>query len=258
MANKPLDVIKENIDIEKLVRVAFKVPGIKVNREKFLKKELKKYYPEETVQLAIKKNPAYAGVSKECVQTIAKQVINFETNKVSAISFAAGIPGGFAMAATIPADITQYFAFLLRGMQKLAYIYGFEDFQLNEDEIDEDTLNQLLIFLGVMFGVQGANTIVKKLAASTAARVSKTLAQKALTKGVIYPIAKKVLKQVGIKLTKQIFANGVGKIIPVAGGIICGGLSYVSFKPCLNKLKSSFEELQLWDPEYYKDSKKKK
>lgn len=252
MGNNPIEVVKDHIDVEKIIRAAFKVPGIKVNREKFLRKELKKYYPEKTVKLAIEKNPAYAGVSKECVQTIAKQVINYETNKVSAISFVAGIPGGVAMAATIPADVTQYFAFLLRGMQKLAYIYGFEDFQLNEDEIDEDTLNKLLIFLGVMFGVQGANTVVKKIAASAASRVTKVVAQKALTKGVIYPIAKKVLQQVGIKLTKQIFANGVGKIIPVAGGVICGGLSYVSFKPCLKKLKSSFEELQLWDPDYYK------
>ncbi len=252
MTNKPIEVVKDTVDISKIVRAAFRVPGIKVNRDKFLRKELKKYYPDKVVQQAIKNNPAYAGVSKECIRSIAKQVIDFETNKVAAISFVAGLPGGIAMVATIPADVTQYFAFLLRGMQKLMYLYGFQDFQLNEDEIDDDTLNKLLIFLGIMFGVQGTNAVVKKLAASAASKITKTLAHKALSKGVIYPVAKKVLQQVGIKLTKQVFANGVGKLVPVAGGVICGGLSYFSFKPCLKNLKSSFEGLQLWDPEYYK------
>lgn len=73
------------------------------------------------------------------------------------------MPGGVAMVATIPADIAQYFAYMIRIMQKLAYLYGFEDFELNKNTISDDTMNQIMIFLGVMFGVQGANAGVKKL-----------------------------------------------------------------------------------------------
>ena len=47
------------------------------------------------------------------------QSINYELNKVTAISAAAGIPGGFTMVGTIPADITQYMGHLLRIAQKL-------------------------------------------------------------------------------------------------------------------------------------------
>ena len=50
-------------------------------------KELIKYYPEDVVDLAIRKNPAYAGIEKERINEVSKQVINYETNKVSAISF---------------------------------------------------------------------------------------------------------------------------------------------------------------------------
>jgi hypothetical protein len=152
----------------------------------------------------------------------------------------------------VPADIAQYFGFMIRVMQKLAYLYGFEDFELNEDNVSDQTLNQILVFFGVMFGVQSANAGVKKIAAAVANKVSKSLAQKALTQGTIYPIIKKIARSVGIKMTKQIFADGVAKVVPLIGGVVTGGLSYASFKPCANKLKKSFMELPLSDPEFYK------
>ena len=245
-----------NFSAEDIIQQAMKLPIVKVNRQKFLYKELIKYYSEDVVDLAIKKNPAYAGMEKEKINEVSKQVINYETNKVSAISFAAGMPGGFAMVATVPADIVQYFAYMIRVMQKLAYLYGFEDFELNEDTISDDTMNQIMIFLGVMFGVQGANAGVKKIAEVAAKKVSKSLAQKALTKGTVYPIVKKIAQAVGIKMTKQIFAESVSKVVPVIGGAVTGGLSYITFKPCAKKLKNSFKDLYLCDPQYYEELRK--
>lgn len=245
-----------NFSAEDIIQQAMKLPIVKVNRQKFLYKELIKYYSEDVVDLAIKKNPAYAGMEKEKINEVSKQVINYETNKVSAISFAAGMPGGFAMVATVPADIAQYFAYMIRVMQKLAYLYGFEDFELNEDAISDNAMNQIMIFLGVMFGVQGANAGVKKIAEVAAKKVSKSLAQKALTKGTVYPIVKKIAQAVGIKMTKQIFAESVSKVVPVIGGAVTGGLSYITFKPCAKKLKNSFKDLYLCDPQYYEELRK--
>ncbi len=243
-----------NIQAEDIIMHAVNLPIVRVNRTKFLRKELVKYYSEETVQLAIDNNPAYAGIERNRINDIAKQVINYETNKVTAISFAAGLPGGIAMAATVPADIAQYFAFMIRVMQKLAYLYGFEEFELNEENVSDQTMNQILIFLGVMFGVQGANAGVKKIAMAASSKVSKALAQKALTKGTIYPVVKKIAQAIGIKMTKQIFADSVAKAVPIIGGVITGGLSYASFKPCAIKLKKSFMELPLSDPKFYQKS----
>lgn len=162
------------------------------------------------------------------------------------------MPGGFAMVATIPADIAQYFAYMIRVMQKLAYLYGFEDFELNKNTISDDTMNQIMIFLGVMFGVQGANAGVKKIAEAAAKKISKSLAQKALTNRTVYPIIKKIAQAVGIRMTKQIFAESVSKVVPVIGGVVTGGLSYITFKPCAKKLKNSFKDLYLCNPQYYK------
>ena len=124
---------------------------------------------------------------------------------------------------------------------------------MDEDEISDETMNLIMVFLGVMFGVQGANTGVKIFAEATAKKVSKSLAQKALTKGTVYPIVKKIAKTVGIRMTKEIFAKGVSRIVPVMGGVLTGGLSYVTFKSCAQKLKNSFKELPLAEPNFYKE-----
>lgn len=236
------------ITIENTLNMALKIPGVKINRENFLRKELLKYCPKTKVQQAIDFNPAYAGISKNLIDISAREVISYETNKVSAISFVAGIPGATAMVATVPADIAQYFGFMLRVMQKLAYLYGFDEFELDENNINDDTMNKMLLFLGVMFGVQGANAGVKLLATSIAQRITKTLPNKALTKTLIYPAVKKVALKVGIKMNKTIFANSVAKIIPVIGGIVSGGITYAGFKPSAYRLKKSLEKLPLCDP----------
>ena len=46
---------KETNAWNKVVAAALKLPGITVDRQKFLKEELKKYYPEQQVQAAIER-----------------------------------------------------------------------------------------------------------------------------------------------------------------------------------------------------------
>lgn len=242
---------EKGITVENAINLAIKVPGVKINREKFLQKELFGYFSDETIKKAIEFNPGYAGIPKEFISSMAKKVIEYETNKVSALSFAAGLPGGAAMIATIPADTAQYFGFMLRVLQKIAYLYGFEEFDLDEENIKDDTMNQLLIFLGVMLGVQGANAGVKIIAGAAAQRIMKVLPNQALTKTAIYPIVKKIAINVGLKMNKQIFANGVSKIVPVIGGVVTGGLTYATFRPSAMRLKKSFDELQICNPSSY-------
>lgn len=232
----------ENIPV-RVIKTALKVPGVKINRRTFLEKELKNRYSQNVVMLAINNTPAFAGIRRSEIDRIAKSCINYETAKVSGASFVAGIPGGLAMIGSVPADMAQFYAFMLRIMQKLAYLYGFEEFELNEDNINDETLNLILVFLGVMFGVQGAESAVTKIAGSFASKTAKSLARKALTRTTIYPIVKKICTTLGVKMTKEIFAKSVSKIIPVAGGVLCGGLTCVSFKIYANRLQKIFEQL---------------
>jgi hypothetical protein len=117
-------------------------------------------------------------------------------------------------------------------------------------------MNEIMIFLGAMFGVSNANAGIKIIAQSAAQKMSKTLANKALTKTAIYPIVKKIAQAVGIRMTKQIFADGVARVVPVLGGAVSGGLTYATFKPCCLRLKHSFWNLNLCDVEFYEKVKR--
>ncbi len=150
----------------------------------------------------------------------------------------AGLPGGIALAATIPADMAQFYGFALKLAQELSYIYGLDDLFNSNDELAEDSKNMLIIYLGVMLGVTAAGSTVRILSKQASTQALKTIPTKALTKTIYYPILKKVLKTFGIKLTKDTFAKGVSKAIPVVGGVISGGMNYASLRPMGKKLKN--------------------
>ena len=240
------------IDSTDLILLALKVPGVKVKRAEFLKRELYKNHPSEQIDLAIATTPAKAGIEKKEIDKIADDVIAFERNAVSGISVALGIPGGAAMAATIPADIAQYYGYMLRAAQKMLYLYGFPELDTSEEKLvlDSETINSLTLCLGIMYGVANANNAIKAMAKALASGVEKKLLRAALTKGTIYPIVKSIAKWFSVSMTKQVFAGFFKKAIPLVGGAIGGGLTFVTFKPCCERLKDALRDTMLSNPEH--------
>lgn len=238
------------IDVQDIIIIALKTPGVNINRADFLEKQFMKNYPQEVIQDAIKFNPAHAGITVEEIDKIADQVIQYERNCVSGISLALGMPGGVAMTATLPADIAQFYGYMLRAIQKLLYLYGFPEINVeNGVNIDDETMNIITLCLGVMYGVKGATASLKMLSAALGKGVEKKLLAKALTKGTFYPMVKKIAKWFSVNMTKQIFAGFFKKAIPVVGGVIGGGITYLSFKPCCDNLKKSLQDTLLSNPD---------
>lgn len=238
------------VTIEDVIIIALKIPGIKINREEFLKKEFSRYYSDEVVRNIVEKNPLYANIPIETVDKIAKDVIQVERLCVSGISTALSVPGGFAMVATLPTDIAQYYGYMIRAMQKLLYLYGFPEIDTTEGQmLDSSTMNTFIICMGVMYGVAGANTALKSMAKALGLGVEKKLINTALTKGTIYPIVKSVAKWFNVRMTKEIFAGFFKKSIPVVGGVIGGGITYATFKPCCERLKKTLKDTKLSNPD---------
>ena len=240
------------VDIEDIIILGLKTPGVKVERSKFLTNELRVHYDAETIEKAIRTTPIAAGISIDQINKIADAVIQHERYFVSGISAALGAPGGAAMMATIPTDIMQYYGYTLRAAQELMYLYGFPEIITEDDEaqIDTPTMNTLIVALGVMFGVAGANSAIKAMAKALGVGVEKQLMKKALTKGAIYPIVKSIAKWFGVKMTKEVFSGFFKKAIPVAGSVIGGGITYFSFKPCCERLKTSLMDTMLSNPNH--------
>lgn len=254
--NGIITAIDENgngeIDIEDVIIKGLRIPGVKIKREEFLRKELFKRYPQDVIDIAVAESPMKAKIPVKEIDKIADDVIKFERNCVSGISAALGVPGGWAMVATIPADIAQYYGYLLRATQKLLYLYGFPEIDTEEEgnKFDDGTMNTLIICFGVMYGTAGANNALKAMAKALGVGVEKQLLKKALTKGTIYPIVKSVAKWFGVKMTKEVFAGFFKKAIPIVGGVLGGGITYLSFKPCCDKLKKSLQDTILSNPHY--------
>jgi len=218
---------------DNVLGTVLKIPGVRVDRRAFLAREFAKYCDDDQVKALLENGTARAGIPVDVLDKVAGGVIGFHGTLAVGISFVSGLPGGLAMLGTVPADLAQYFFHALQVSQKLAYVYGYPDF----DEVDDNFKMMMTIFIGVMLGVgaaSGALTTVSKMFAQTAV---KRLSAAALTKGTIYPVVKAVARTLGIRMTKQIFARAVGKAIPLIGGVISGGLTAAIFLPSANKLK---------------------
>lgn len=227
------------------LKTVLRLRGVRIDREQFLRSELhKRGIAREVIDEAIATSPAAAGIDVVLLDDMANAAIAFETRKSSALSFAAGLPGGFGLLATVPGDVTQFYVHAFRVMQKTAYVYGWQSFLEDSKEVDDETLGKLSMFLGVMLGVGGASSSLTVFAASVARpAIQKQVAGKALTKTTWYPVMKSTLRVIGVKLTKDSLAKTVTKVVPVAGGVISGGMTFVTLRGQSKRLMEHLREL---------------
>jgi hypothetical protein len=229
---------KPALDFSSALTTAARLPGVRIDRDTYLRKALARYCPQEQVTVAVQTSPADAGVSLDILRRAADDSIRYESARVTALAAAAGIPGGFALIGALPADIAQTIAHILRIAQKLAYLYSWPElFGEDGDAADDATAGMLTLFAGVMFGVQAANEGVARIAVLVSKELLRSLPQRALTQGVVYPIVKSVAKYLGVQMTKQVFAKGVAKIVPVVGAVVSGGITLATFVPLCHRLK---------------------
>lgn len=217
------------------------IPGFKVDREAFLRNQFHNT-TEELQGRIINEGPVEAGYTKSELRKKAENIVYNKTLLSTGASFLAGLPGGLAMAATIPADVLQFYASALGMAQEIAYLYGEAD--LWEGNIPDNQMvkNQLILYCGVMLGTSGAAQATRIMSSALAKQAAKKIPQLALTKTFYYPIVKSIAKVFGAKMTKDVFAKGVSKAIPLIGGVVSGGITLVTLRPMGLKLIDVLEE----------------
>ena len=85
------------LKIDRLLLETTKLPMVKIDRELFLRKELRDRYRLEVIELAIQYNPAYAGIPVEDINQIAKSCIKGEATQVSTINLQQDCQVGFRL-----------------------------------------------------------------------------------------------------------------------------------------------------------------
>ena len=234
---------ESNTSLVKIIASAIEIPGVKVERDSFLREVFKKENKEK-IDLILDVGPVEAGCERKQLKNISKRYVYARTLSSTGMSFAAGIPGGFAMAATIPADTLQFFAVALRLAQEIAYIYGAEDLW-SDGKVDIEKIQRhLILYCGVMFGVSGASATLRIAASAIGKQALKKIPRMVLSKTFYYPIIKAIAKAMGVKMTKGIFAKGVSKVIPIVGGVTSGAMTFACMYPMGNRLIEDFDEVK--------------
>lgn len=221
----------------KVLATSLKLPFVKVDRQEFLTKELSKFCTPMEVMTALDDTPLKV-LSKKEIDKLANQCISYHLTMVCGTSALMGLPGGWWMAGTIPTDLTQFYGQILALMQKLIYLYGWPSLTDVNNQLDDESLNIMTLFVGAMMG----NKVAVEALTKVVGQVSKNAGMK-ISEGVLAQYTIKIAQWIGINMTKESFAKGVGKVLPLVGAPISATITYYTFRPMAKRLKAHLDDL---------------
>lgn len=232
----PKDLNKNVLD---MIASASQLPIVRVDRDSFLRKEFK---DSPHLDVILEKGPQ-AVYELDSLRRKASQIIKTSTHQTALTSFVAGLPANpfIALPAAL-ADAAQNFAFGLHLAQKIAYLFGEDNlFEGGQSELSDEAKMRVIAYMGVMLGVSNANVLLVGLAKDAVLVAGKRYLAKPLTKKTIwYPLLKKVASQLGQRMSKDLLRKVLTKGLPVIGGLISAGLTYLTFKPMGELLADTF------------------
>ena len=240
--------LKGKVTLDNIIAQAMKITGVKVNRAEFLRAQFASQ--GILVTQIVGEGPVACDYSEIELDEVASALILRRTSESSAMSFAAGLPGGLALAATIPADTLQFFAMSLRMAQELAYLYGAKDFWTCEGEEGKMVRFLLICSLGAMYGIEGAAAGTRLLSSYLAMRATGGIPTRATTVAFWGPVTKRISNELAVRLSTDTASKGIAKIIPVVGGFFSGGMTFFAMRPMGRKLSKALSETSF----YYSDS----
>lgn len=233
-----LDDIRDGLPtFAEIVAQAARMPGVTVHRSSYLATVIGAKYKGEKLRLAIETTPARAGIDLRQLDRMARKSIGKESRRTTLISAAAGIPGGAAAAATIPADLVQFWMHILRVLQKLSYLYGWRDLvYLDGSEPDEPKRVALILFLAMMAGIEEADHALRKLVVLRMAGANEQNLRDALMHepytSIVQASAAALSQRTATRLTGQV----AGKAVPIAGAVISWRITNSGFNDMANRL----------------------
>lgn len=221
----------------KVLQTSLRLPFVQVDRREFLTKELTKFCTPMEVITALDDSPLKV-LSKKEIDKLANQCISYHLTMVCGTSALMGLPGGWWMAGTIPTDLTQFYGHILSLMQKLLYLYGWPSLTDVNHQLDDESLNIMTLFVGAMMGnkvaIEALGKVVGQISKNASIRISET---------VMAQYAIKIAQWIGLNITREGFAKGVGKVLPLVGAPVSATITYYTFRPMARRLKKHLDDL---------------
>lgn len=206
-----------------------RIKGARVNRTEFLRQVFEQLPAGRT------------WMSAETVQELAAKRIRRHTIETSAASAAAGLPGGFALLATVPADVMQYLWHTVVLAQELCYLYGTADLFSEDGRLSDQGNGILTLAVCLMLGSRDTETenAFSALYRALKERALKNPSFLAVTARFWYHAAEKAAEWLGAKLAGTAARGGLSKFLPLIGAAVNGIASYATFSSAAVFLESS-------------------
>ena len=211
-----------------------------VNRVEWLTDTL---YPflsiSELEQLATE--PPHRFLSVKVLNHIANQEISRHTELLAMGSAGSSLSGCVATWVGIPTELAQYSVNLVL-IQKLAYLYGWDDFY-SYGAVTTEAKARITFMMGSMLGIREADALLRNACRSYQGQVSITPMPYVGDRSPIDKVIIEISKRLLILSAKGGVTAWIGRKTPLIGVTIGASTSYILVKPSLVRLKVLLRDL---------------
>ena len=235
-----VEYIKRAIDwcverYDNFLKSVYSLPGTRVDRELFCRKNFSGVVTEEELQSVIDKSP-YNVCPLPKVDTIANRTIRRHCLYSSLLSFATAIPSGWLITPMIILDILQFQTHIFILSQKLLYLYKDKD---SLSEYRNDTSTRLMLLMStVMIGKHRLTNMIKSAVGVITKKAIQRYGMKVMARMSVLIAMRQIAKWFGITLTKEIFMQALELFILILCAVISGLITYWLFRPMAKKLQN--------------------
>ena len=224
-------------------RLAFRLPGIKVDRNDFLCKILPGTVGQERTLAAVAGRTTDV-MSADEISSVAKKTIVWGGLYTALATAVLTLPNNtFVALFCMGLDLVQSQLAVFVVAQKLLYIHGFDQNQL-EDKQTQDQISRILWIVSVVMVGRGG---IRKLAKSAGSKVTRMLIRqfsiRISVRMVLVNMIKQIAKWCGVVATQQIINDAVDVAVAVACALVAGAFSFWIFLPLARNLNRKLSEV---------------
>lgn len=199
----------------------------------------------ELEQLATE--PPHRFLSVKVLNHIANQEIRRHSELLAMGSAGSSLTGCVATWVGIPTELAQYSVNLVLLIQKLAYLYGWDDFY-TYGAVTTETRARITFLMGSMLGIREADELLRRACHSYQGQVSITPMRYAGDRSPIDKVITEISKRLLVLSAKGGITAWVGRKAPLIGVTLGASTSYILVKPSLVRLKVFLRDLMVVCP----------
>lgn len=234
--------------VEAAVRRALRVPGVRVDRERFLLRQASGLLPDDGARRRVLSEGLSAVLTEPEMRALGLRRVLQLTAWSSSAAVVAALPGGpLGMTAGAGADVMQQLAFGLRLSQELAYLYGHRLSATDHEgaPLTDAELEQLLLLFGTLLEVEGAAAAVRLTGPRLerdgrpvgygddvwgrhggAGSAGAGLPADLLRRRFAGPISRRVLARFASRMQSAVLRRGALRAVPLLGALGAGGAAF--------------------------------